>query len=100
MAVESEPVLIDNHPPRIDGLRVVGKKLQGKARDDMGPITRLEYAIDGRDWILFFSSDDLFDTAEERFSLTLDDLEKGSHIIAVRAFDAAGNSASSEVTIP
>ncbi len=100
MAVESEPVLIDNHAPRIDALRVVGKNLQGKARDDMGPITRLEYAIDGRDWILFFPSDDLFDTAEEKFSLILDDLKKGSHIIAVRATDAAGNSASSEVTIP
>jgi hypothetical protein len=100
MAVESEPVLIDNHPPRIDALRVVGKNLQGKARDDMGPITRLEYAIDGRDWILFFPSDDLFDTAEERFSLTLDDLKKGAHIIAVRATDAAGNTACSEITIP
>jgi len=99
-AVESEPVLIDNHPPRIDALRAAGKNLRGIARDDLGPITRLEYAVDGRDWILFFPTDDLFDTAEEKFSLTLDDLEKGTHIIAVRATDAAGNSAASEVTIP
>ncbi|MBN1655011.1 MAG: WD40 repeat domain-containing protein [Deltaproteobacteria bacterium] len=98
--VESEPVLIDNHPPRIEALRLVGNLFQGKARDDMGPISRLEYAIDGRDWIMIFPSDDLLDTAEESFSLKLDDLEPGPHIIAVRAFDAAGNATSSEVTIP
>jgi sugar lactone lactonase YvrE len=99
-ASESEPVLVDNHPPHIEGLRVVGKKLQGKATDDVGPITRLEYAIDGREWLLFFPSDDIFDTADEPFSLSLDDLSPGSHIIAVRAVDAAGNSTSSEVTVP
>jgi len=99
-SIESEPVLIDNHPPHVERLQLKGKNLHGLAQDDMGPIAKLEYAVDGEDWILFFPADDIFDTNQEVFILALEDLPSGSHIIAVRATDSAGNTASSEITIP
>jgi hypothetical protein len=94
----SEPFLVDNHPPRIEGLRATGRNVQGTARDEAGPVAKLEYAVDGGDWHPFFPVDDLLDSAEERFNLELEGLEPGSHIIAVRVTDAAGNTGVSEVT--
>lgn len=95
----SEPFLVDNHPPQVRGLKWAGRTLRGTARDATGPIAKLEYAVDGGDWMIFFPLDDLFDSAEERFELKLDDLEKGEHIVSVRATDAAGNTASAEITV-
>lgn len=101
---ESEPILVDNTPPEVRELRAAGTHVTGVARDALGPILRLEVAIDGGEWRLVFPSDDLFDTREERFDVeipllsTATALAPGPHLVAVRAFDAAGNSASSELT--
>ena len=92
----SEPFLVDDHDPTVEvGLR--GGRLVGVARDTMGPIAKLEYAVDGGDWRIFFPDDQLLDEAEERFSVDLGDLEAGDHVLAVRATDAAGNSVVAEV---
>ena len=54
---------------------------------------------------MFFPVDDLFDTREERFDLDLATLTNsrplapGSHIVAIRTQDAAGNMVSAETTI-
>ncbi|QQR91555.1 MAG: hypothetical protein IPJ88_07490 [Myxococcales bacterium] len=94
---DSDPILIDNHAPRILELKVIsGTKFSGKAVDTVGPIAALSYAIDGRTWIPFFPVDDFLDTKEERFSVSLPKLEAGSHIVAVRVEDAAGNVATAE----
>ncbi len=95
---ESEPLLIDNHPPRIEGLRREGARITGRVIDGLGPIARLEYSVDGREWHVFFPLDDLLDTAEERFALPIDQLT-GPHIVGVRARDAAGNVVSAELEI-
>src|SRR5690606_11071000 len=62
----SEPIRIDNHPPSVTA-RAEGKKVVGTARDSLGPIARLEYALNGREFRVFFPVDHLLDTAEERF---------------------------------
>lgn len=98
-AAESEPILIDNHPPTVGELKFTAGSLQGVARDEPGPIAALDYAIDGGEWIMFFPQDELFDSSEERFNLKLDDLTPGSHVIAVRATDAVGNAASAEINV-
>lgn len=95
---ESEPFLIDNHSPQVLGLKLSSGRLEGRAVDSMGPISQLEYAVDGDTWNVFFPSDDLLDTANESFVLTLPALPTGSHIIAVRATDSAGNVGSSEIS--
>jgi len=96
---DSEPIRIDNHAPRVTELRFAGTRLTGRAIDALGPITRLEYAVDGGDWRAVFPVDDLFDTENERFEIDLSSLDPGTHIVAVRATDAGGNSASSEAQI-
>ena len=95
----SEPFLVDNHPPEVLGLKWTGRTLRGTARDSTGPVARLEYAVDGGDWLPFFPLDDLLDSAEERFELELTELKGGPHIVSVRATDAAGNTASAEITV-
>jgi hypothetical protein len=95
---ESEPLLVDNHPPLLDSVRANGTRVVGRATDGLGPIAKLEYAVDGGEWRMFFPADDLFDTREERFDLDLAALAPGDHIVAVRAYDAAGNSVSAEIT--
>jgi len=59
----------------------------------------MEHAIDGGEWRVFFPADDLLDTRDERFDLDLSGEAPGSHIVAIRAVDAGGNSASAETTI-
>ena len=92
----SEPLLVDNHPPELAELRAQGARVTGRASDTLGPIARLELAIDGGEWRLFFPADDLLDTADERFELDLGAEAPGSHILAVRATDAAGNTTTAE----
>src|SRR6201999_3607685 len=41
--LESEPFLVDNSPPVITALQVQAGKITGKARDEQGPISKLEY---------------------------------------------------------
>lgn len=94
----SEPLLVDNHAPTVT-LRAAGTTVAGSAEDAIGPISRLELAVDGGEWRLFFPEDDLFDTRRESFEEDLSSLAAGSHIVAVRAYDAGGNQASAETTI-
>lgn len=96
---ESEPFLLDNHAPRVTDLRFAGGRLSGAARDELGPIAALEYAVDGQEFLPFYPKDDLFDTAEEPFDVALPALPKGSHVIAVRAKDARANVGSAELWI-
>lgn len=99
---DSEPILVDNHAPVVEPLGASGARVTGRAVDTVGPIARLERAVDGGEWELFFPADDLLDTRDERFELDLSSLSPGSHIVAVRATDAAGNvgSAEIEITVP
>jgi hypothetical protein len=96
---ESEPFLVDNHPPHLPELRALSDHLIGKARDDYGPITRLEYSVDGLEWKLLMPDDRLLDSREEAFSLAFSQLPKGSHTVMVRASDARNNTSTLELEI-
>lgn len=96
--LESEPFLLDNHPPHVAELRWSAGVLNGLARDSLGPIASLEVTVDAGDWIPFHPEDALFDTAVERFRLPLD-LPRGSHVIAVRATDSRDNPAVAELEV-
>ena len=97
--LESEPILVDNHAPKVQKLAYRGGRLSGEAKDDTSPIAKLEYAIDGREWHLFEPKDGLFDASSEPFDLALSFKEEGEHIVAVRATDAAGNMAAAELVL-
>ena len=90
---ESGIVLVDNTPPRIEGLRATGRRVQGVALDGVGPIQRIEVALAGRDeWVPFFPKDGIFDEAREEFDFDATVLSSaGPAILAVRVFDDANN---------
>ncbi|MCZ6807480.1 MAG: hypothetical protein O7F08_11045 [Deltaproteobacteria bacterium] len=95
----SEPILIDNHPPRIEKLRFRNGRVQGQVVDSLGPIARIQVSIDAGVWRDIFPKDLLLDSRSEAFELELGDLPGNSHIVAIRAFDAAGNQANQEITV-
>ena len=55
---ESEPIRIDNHAPRVEQLRFASGRLTGRAVDGLGPIARLEVAVDGGEWRAVFPEDE------------------------------------------
>jgi hypothetical protein len=98
-SLESAPVLVDNTPPVFQGLALAGRRLRGRVVDGLGPIVSVQVAVDGRlDWRPIGAADGLFDAADEALDADLSALvPPGSHIVAVRAFDAAGNAVVQEV---
>lgn len=93
-SLESGTVLIDNTPPLIQQLTVAGKIIRGVAVDGVGPIARIDVAVDPNLslWTPFFPADGIFDDRSERFELDVSSLlASGSGLVAVRVSDAAGN---------
>ncbi|HEY8042424.1 MAG TPA: hypothetical protein VIF15_21630 [Polyangiaceae bacterium] len=103
-ALETPPVLVDNTPPVWKTLGVQARRLRGEVVDGLGPIARIEVAIDGRlEWRPIAPVDGILDTADESVDADLTPLlppTPGPHIVAVRAFDAAGNSVVRETETP
>jgi hypothetical protein len=103
-ALESAPVLVDNTPPVFHTIAMQGHRLRVEVGDGLGPIVRVEAAIDGRlEWRPLPPADGLFDTAVEAVDVDVSPLlppGPGPHIVTVRAFDAAGNAAVREVEAP
>jgi hypothetical protein len=103
----SAPFEIDNIPPRIEGLAVQTKTgdrgagggvlVRGAAVDDDSRIGRIEYSIDGGDWMQVFPSDGIFDAKREEFRFEATDLKPGEHIVTVRASDTERNVAVGKV---
>jgi hypothetical protein len=56
-------------------------------------------SIDAGTWRDVFPTDSLLDSPSEGFDLPIGSLPGGSHIIALRAFDASGNQANREITV-
>jgi hypothetical protein len=98
-ALESETVLVDNTPPRIDTLEITGRRLRARVVDGTSSIARVELAIDGKlEWRPLGAADGIFDTVDERVDSDVSILvPPGSHIVVVRAFDVAGNSVTRDV---
>jgi hypothetical protein len=94
-ALESAPVLVDNTPPFFRALALQGHRLTAEVVDGVGPIARIEVAIDGRpEWRPIACADGIFDTAVERVDTDIGPLlpaTPGPHVVAIRAYDAAGN---------
>jgi hypothetical protein len=103
-ALESAVLVVDNTPPQITGLGMQGRRLRARITDGVGPIARVEAAFDGKvDWHPLAAADGLFDTADEQINADVTSLigaATGPHIVAVRAFDAAGNAVVQEIEAP
>lgn len=91
----SAPFLVDNHAPRIEELALRGDAVVGRIVDAVGPISRLEVAIDGAPFRDVDPADGLLDQAEERLELVVP--HDASHLVAVRATDQGGHQVVAEI---
>jgi len=102
----SRPVVVDNAPPTVTGLAAKPGKgnatLSGTVTDAVSRVVQIEYSVDTNDeWIAVLPKDGMCDSQKESFSLTVPDLEPGTHRLAVRAIDEYKNAGydSVEVTV-
>jgi hypothetical protein len=102
--LETAPVLVDNTPPVFKSLGMQGRRLRAEVADGLGPIARVEVAVDGRlQWQPLAPADGIFDTADELVDADLTSVipaGPGPHVVAVRAYDAAGNTVVRDVAAP
>ena len=97
-------MLVDNTPPVFKAIGMQGHRLRAEVVDGLGPIARIEVAIDGRlEWHPLAAADGIFDTATEAVDADIAPLlakEPGPHVVAVRAYDAAGNFVVRDIEAP
>lgn len=95
----STPFLIDHDAP------AVAVKVRDRAsavvtlRDGLTRLVKADYAVDGGDWTPIFPDDGLFDSPDEQITVALPDLSPGTHLLMVRATDAAGNVGTGDVLL-
>lgn len=96
----SPPIVVDNQPPRVLAIKARARKVTGRVVDEVSPIARIEYSLDGRLWRPVGPTDEVFDELDEAFELDLPaDLPAGRHTVVVRGEDRAQNSASGRVVV-
>ncbi|HET9929726.1 MAG TPA: hypothetical protein VFQ35_03525, partial [Polyangiaceae bacterium] len=91
--MESGVVLVDNTPPIVEGLKLVGRRLQATVIDGVGPVSRVEISVAGSDeWRPLAASDGIFDEQRESVDADLSQvLPAGPALVSVRAYDGADN---------
>ena len=90
---------IDNTRPVIDGLTVTYPRAQARAHDALSAIAEMAFSVDDGPWQIGTSADGLFDDLSEDLRLDLPTgLARGTHTLAVRVADAAGNIGSTSAT--
>ncbi len=90
---------IDNARPAITNLTVNYPRAQARAADGISTISEMAFSIDDGAWIVGTTADGLFDDATEDLRIDLaQGLGKGTHTLAVRVADSAGNVGSTSTT--
>ena len=94
----SDPVIVDNTGPviRRHSIEKDGKAITLKLRisDELSAIGELHYTIDSNaEWKGTMPDDLVYDTTDENFTIVIEDLKPGEHILTVRVKDAVDNTA-------
>jgi len=97
----SEPFIVDRSAPRVEA-RLIGVSgstatFETQASDAYTPIVSAGYSLDSNDWANIFPEDRLFDAPSESFRFVVSPVPSGTHVIVVRATDAAGHTGSADV---
>ena len=92
----SEPVIVDNTGPVIEGHSVskdgMTVTLKLRISDELSAIGEAHYTVDSNaDWVGAMPDDLVYDTTGESFTVVIEDLKAGEHVVAVRVADAVGN---------
>jgi hypothetical protein len=94
----SEPVLVDNTPPHVTA-QITNARVSGDAVDGASAVVRIEMAIDTQDWRPLRGRDGVLDERTESYDATLPPFtDGGEHVVAIRAYDEAGNVGSASAT--
>jgi hypothetical protein len=90
---------IDNSRPSIEALKITYPKAQARASDGISTIAEMAFSVDDGPWQLGTTADGLFDDVGEDLRIDLPTgLARGTHTLAVRVADAAGNVGSTSTT--
>ena len=90
---------IDNSRPAIEGLTVTYPRASARAVDALSTIAEMADSIDDGTWQLGTTADGLFDDQSEDLRIDLPaGLPRGTHTLAIRVADAAGNVGSVSTT--
>jgi hypothetical protein len=90
---------IDNQRPAIAGLTVAYPKATARASDGISTISEMAFSVDDGPWQLGTTSDGLYDDQTEDLRIDLPaNLQRGTHTLAVRVADSAGNVGSTSAT--
>jgi len=95
----STPIRVDNHAPTFTKLGYKAGILSGSVADHVGPISQLEYSLDGGDWHPCTSTDGMLDSKTESFRVQVEAKVSPPHIVAVRATDSVGHAVVSEIFV-
>ncbi len=92
----SEPIVVDNTGPVIESASIdTAKKtvtLKLKVSDQLSAIGKVDYTVDSNtDFITALPEDLVYDTMQENFTIVIEQLDDGDHIIAVRVTDDVAN---------
>ncbi len=83
---------IDNTRPVIENLSISYPKATARAKDNLSTIAEMAYSVDDGPWQLGASADGLFDDQQEDLRIDIPQgLTRGTHTLAVRTADSAGN---------
>jgi hypothetical protein len=90
---------IDNTRPAIDSLAINYPHATARASDALSTIAEMAFSVDDGPWQLGTTADGLFDDQTEDLRLDLPaQLPRGTHTLAVRVADSAGNVGSTSAT--
>jgi hypothetical protein len=90
---------IDNARPVITNLAVTYPRATARATDAISTISEMAFSVDDGPWQIGTTADGLFDDATEDLRIELPaNLARGTHTLAVRVADAAGNVGSMSTT--
>jgi hypothetical protein len=92
----SDAVVVDNTPPSITKYKLekAAKKITMKftVTDELSAIGKVEYTVDSdANWIGIVPDDLIYDTTSEDFTIVVEKLSAGQHIISLKLADAVGN---------
>lgn len=100
----TQPVIIDNSRPVIESVNLTDKRdgryvISGTAKDSYSNIIKVQYTIDGQEWISASPLDGIFDSEEESFEITTKPLSPDNYTLIINAFDSEGNIGAEKVVI-
>lgn len=100
--MESDPFTIDNSPPTITNLTSQpaspNLNLRFHVKDELTVLAKVEYSVNGGDWMIAEPTTKLTDSKEHDYNLLIPRTGVGELLVAVRAMDSNDN-VSTEKTV-